>query len=269
MKTKICLVFILVMVNISFSENYSGEKSYVNKKADLAHIASGSSLLALELIGLPLISIYAVEHKMPKLHNPFNYIDEKEPFMEDKLWHFVGASMFTELNYYIYSKLFLMDKPYLISALTSLTFWTGIECMDALTGSGFSLLDETGDLLGITFGLLRLYYPNLPIRVRIGVKDWDAFANGFSKVLSSTIHHEIGKQYDYMKVEIVYVFPSDYLYTGLAISRKSDRTNLFGATAGFDLVSWLNSKKKGWWNSPLTVFDNHFSFNLEFTMWIR
>lgn len=269
MKTRIYLLFVLLIVNISFTEDYPGEKTLTNKKADLVHIAAGSCFLAMELIGIPLIDIYAVKQKTPQLHNPFNYISEREPFIEDELWHFVGASMFTELNYYIFSKLFLMDDPYLISAITSLTFWTGMECMDALTGSGFSLLDETGDILGVTFGLLRLYYPSLPIRVRIGVKDWNAFANGFSRVLKSTIHHELGKQYDYMKVDIVYMFPSEYLYTGLAISRKSDRTNQFGVTAGFDLASWLNSKKKGWWNSPLTVFDNHFSFNLEFTLWMK
>jgi hypothetical protein len=269
MKIRFFLLPILLIANTSFTEDYTGEKLLTNKKADLVHLASGSGLLALELIGLPLIDVYAVKQRTPVLRNPFSYIDEREPFIEDKLWHFVGASMFTELNYYIFSKLFLMDDPYLISALTSLTYWTGMECMDALTGSGFSLLDETGDLLGVTFGLLRLYYPDLPIRVRIGVKDWNAFADGFSRVLTSTIHHEMGKQYDYMKVDIVYMFPSEYLYTGLAISRKKDRTNLFGVTAGFDLASWLNSKKQGWWNGPLTVFDNHFSFNLEFTMWMK
>jgi hypothetical protein len=269
MKTKICLVLIILIVHISFTEDYTVEKKHLNKKADLLHLAAGSGLLALELIGLPLIDVYAIKQKTPKFHSPFNYVSEREPFLEDKLWHFVGASMFTELNYYIFSKLFFMDDPFLLSALTSLTFWTGMECMDALTGSGFSLLDETGDLLGVTFGLLRLYYPNLPIRVRIGVKDWSAFAREFSNVLSGTIHHEIGTQYDYMKVDIVYMFPSDYLYTGVAISRKSGKKNQFGVTAGFDIASWLNSKKKGWWNSPLRFFDNHFSFNFEFTMWMK
>lgn len=269
MKMKICLILFILNVNIFCTEDYPGEKVYTNKKADLLHVAVGSSLLALELIGLPLIEIYAIKKQMPELHNPFNYIDEKEPFIEDELWHFVGASMFTELNSYIYTKLFLMEKPYLISALTSLTFWTGMECLDALTGSGFSLLDETGDILGVTFGLLRLYYPDLPIRVRIGVKDWNGFVNGFSRVLSGTIHHEIGTQYDYMKVDIVYMFPADYLYSGLAISRKSGKKNQFGITVGFDIASWLNNVKKGWWNSPVRFFDNHFSFNLEFTMWMK
>lgn len=61
-----------------------------------------------------------------------------------------------------------------------------------------------------------------------------------------------------MKVDIIYMFPSENLYAGLAISRKSDRTNKFGVTAGFDVASWLIGKKKGWWNNPLKVFDNYF-----------
>ena len=267
MKTKLSLLIIIIIVNISFTKDNPVEKADVSNKADLIHIAAGSGLLVFELVGLPLINIYAVNPHMPALRNPFNYVYEKEPYIEDKLWHFVGASMFTELNYYIYSRLFMMENPYLMSALTSLTFWTGMECMDALIGSGFSLLDQSANILGITFAILRLYYPNMPLRVRVGVKDWSDFASGFSRVLSGTIHHELGTQYDYMKVDIVYMFPTENLYAGVAVSRKADKKNQFGVTAGFDIANWLISKKKGWWNGPLRVFDNHFSVNLEFTIW--
>lgn len=269
MTFKYSLLLLVIFAGIICSENNQIKITKATNESKLLPIATGSGLLAVEFIGIPLINMAISYKKIPHLKNPLKYIYEKEHYMEDKLWHFVGASIFTEMNYYLYEKLYFIDEPYIVSGLTSLAFWTGIECMDGMAGSGFSLRDETANILGITFEILRLRYPNLPLRVRIGAKNWNEFSNAASRVFSGAIHHELGTQYDYMKVEFVYLFPTENLYAGIAISRKNQKDDQAGISAGFDLISWLNNKKKGWWNYPLKSFDTHFSLNLELTYWLN
>lgn len=259
---------ISLLIASSLYGNVKNDDITQHKKINALYTTTGVSLLAFQFVGIPLLDIAINYRELPELTNPFRHVFEKEPFIEDELWHFVGAASFTDLNYYLFKHLLNSEHPLILSGITSFSFWTGMECVDAIMGNGFSLLDETGNIAGIAFGLLLLKYPDFPFRVRIGVKNWNEFLRATSRIASSGLHGEIGSQYNYMKVEFVYLFPSS-LYSGLAVSRKDRKQNQFGITSGFDLIDWLVKKKNGWWNFPLKLFDNHFSVNLELTIWLN
>lgn len=259
---------ISLLIASSFCSHAENNITIQHNRPNALYTVTGVSLLTFQFAGIPLLDVALNYQKFPKLTNPLKHIYEREPFIEDELWHFVGAATFTDLNYYLYKHLLHSKHPLLLSGITSLSFWTGMECVDAIMGHGFSLLDETGNIAGIAFGILMLKYPDLPLRARIGVKNWNEFFKAASRIASHGLHGEIGPQYNYMKVEFIYLFPSS-LYTGLAVSRKENKRNQFGITSGFDLINWLNKKKNGWWNFPLERFDNHFSLNLELTIWLN
>ncbi len=261
-------LLISLLIASSLYGNVKSNNNLQYNKANALYISSGVSLLAFQFVGIPLLDVAINYQKFPKLTNPLSHISESEPFIEDELWHLVGAAAFTDLNYYLFKNLLNSEHPLILSGITSFSFWTGMECVDAIMGNGFSLLDESGNIAGIAFGILMLKFPDLPLRIRLGVKNWNEFLKATSRIASSGLHGEIGSQYNYMKVEFVYLFPSN-LYTGLAVSRKDRKQNQFGITSGFDLVNWLVKKKNGWWNFPLKFFDNHFSVNLELTIWLN
>jgi hypothetical protein len=262
-------LLISLLIASSLYGNVQNSNNLQPNRINLLYTASGVSLLAFQFAGIPLLDVAINYQKFPKLINPLSQIFEKEPFIEDKLWHLVGAATFTDLNYYLFKYLLNSEHPLILSGITSFSFWTGMECVDAIMGNGFSLLDESGNILGIALGIIMLRYPDLPFRVRLGVKNWNEFIKATSRVASGKLHKEIGSQYNYMKVEFVYLFPSTSLYTGLAVSRKEHKQNQFGITSGFDLLDWVVKKKNGWWNSPVKLFDNHFSVNLELTIWMN
>jgi hypothetical protein len=229
----------------------------------------GAGLLGLEFIGLPILDIKCNYKKIPALRNPFAFVAEKEPFLEDELWHFVGASAFTELNYIILENYLFIHKPYLLTGLLTIAFWTGMECLDALSGSGFSLRDELGNIAGTTFSLCKLKYPDIPFKVRIGIKDIRSFNSSIQKAVNGSIHHQLGKQYDFMKVEFIFILPDSYVYTGAAVSRTGNREDLYGVTLGFDALDCINDLKDGWWNKPLGFIGRHFSTSISFTYWLN
>ena len=99
-------------------------------------ITSGIILLGAECIGFPLLDVKFNYGKLPRLRNPFRYIKEKEPFLQDELWHFVGASAFTELNYYLF-RIALSGKPISDQWSFSIAFWTGMECLMHYREAGF------------------------------------------------------------------------------------------------------------------------------------
>jgi hypothetical protein len=256
------LFFIPVHSEISPPTDTSGNQSNRSIK-----ITAGAVLLGIECIGFPLLDVKFNYGKIPRLRNPFRYVKEKEPFHEDELWHFVGASAFTELNYALFQDLLFIENPYIITGLTSIAFWTGMECFDALSGSGFSVRDECGNVFGTLFSLYSIKHPDFPVRMRIGVKNLRSFSTALKKAVSGSVHHQLGKQYDFMKVELIYMIPDLPVYTGVAVSRNSSREDLYGVTAGLDILEYCNGLKSGWWNKPLAFVGNHFSLSVNFTWW--
>lgn len=232
-------------------------------------VATGCGILALELIGIPAVDFKYNYRTIPKIDNPFKYVCEKEPYIQDELWHFVGASALTEINYRMFSNCFMMQNPYVVSGLLTVALMTGMECCDAWCGSGFSVRDECGNILGTIFSLVKIRYPEFPVKVRIGIKDLSSFNVAVKNALHESVRHQLGKQYDYMKVELIYTIPDLFLYGGVAVSRTDNKKDLFGITAGLDVFDCVNSVKKGWWNESLSFVSRYFSASVSFTYWMK
>ncbi|MFP4418309.1 MAG: hypothetical protein ACOC41_07305 [Chitinivibrionales bacterium] len=230
----------------------------------------GTGMFLTEFIGLPLLeATFSWEHSL-RLQNPFKYIKETEPYIQDELWHFVAASTFTELNYGILKNYFGAKKPILAAGIISMVSWTMLECLDGMAGSGFSLRDQAGHTLGAGFGMLSLAYPDMPLHMRVGVKSWPSLFEAFGDAISSGNYSEsLADRYSFMKVELIYLHESS-LYGGLAVSTTEETEhNIFGITAGFDFVKWLNKRSQGWWNAPLDFVSNHFVTSLTLTWWFE
>ncbi|HEX2957520.1 MAG TPA: hypothetical protein VHO70_11855 [Chitinispirillaceae bacterium] len=267
LKHSSCLLVVFVLLYSSVSS--ASIDTVEHRKPSSGSVLFGISLIGLEFAGLPLLDVKYNYRKFPKLDNPFNYIEEREPFIQDELWHFVGASALTEVNYSILQNCFAIEKPYLLCGLMTFSFWTGMECLDALSGSGFSVRDELGNLLGVTFSLIKIRYPGFPFKVRIGVRDIRSFATSIQKAVTGSIHHQLGSQYDFMKVELICRSPDTYLYTGVAVTRTENRQDLYGITFGLDAVDIVNDLYSGWWNKPLGFITRHFSTGISFTCWLK
>jgi hypothetical protein len=87
------------------------------------------------------------------------------------------------------------------------------------------------------------------------------------KAVTGSVHHQLGRQYNFMKVELIYMIPDLPVYTGFAVSRNSKKQDLYGVTAGIDIIDYCNGLKDGWWNKPLAFLSHHFSFSVNFTWW--
>jgi hypothetical protein len=259
------LIISLVFTTVCSASIETPEK----KEPSTGSVLFGISVIGLEFAGLPLLDIKYNYRKFPKLDNPFHYIEEREPFIQDELWHFVGASAFTEINYRLLQNCFGMENPYLLSGLMTFTFWTGMECLDALSGSGFSVRDELGNVLGVTFSLIKIRYPGFPFKVRIGVRNFRTFTKSVEKAVTGSIHHQLGSQYNFMKVELICRLPDTYLYAGAAVTRTENKKDLYGVTVGLDALDFLNDINEGWWNQPLGFVTRHFSTGISFTWWLK
>jgi hypothetical protein len=259
----------LVLSVIVYTTVSSASLNTPKKGPSSGSVLFGIGIIGLEFAGIPLLDIKYNYGKFPKLDNPFNNVKEKEPYIQDELWHFVGASAFTELNYGILQNCFGMESPYLLSGLMTLTFWTGMECLDGLSGSGFSVRDELGNVLGVTFSLIKIRYPGFPFKVRIGIRNFKSFATSLEKAIAGSIHHQLGSQYDFMKVELIYRLPDSYLYAGAAVTRTENRKDLYGVTVGLDALDFINDISEGWWNKPLGFVTRHFSTGISFTYWLK
>jgi hypothetical protein len=266
---KHCCCWLVLSVLICTTVSSASIDTTEKREYSSGSIVFGIGVIGLEFVGIPLLDIKCNYQKFPKLDNPFKYIEEKEPFIQDELWHFVGASSFTEINYMVLQNCFAMEKPYLLSGLMSLTFWTGMECLDALSGSGFSIRDELGNVLGVTFSLIKIKYPGFPLKVRIGIRNIKSFGTALEKAVSGSLHHQLGRQYDFMKVELIYRLPESYLYAGAAVTRTENKHDLYGVTIGLDALDFINDVNEGWWNKPLGFFNRHFSTGISFTCWIQ
>ncbi|NLG18715.1 MAG: hypothetical protein GX556_15405 [Fibrobacter sp.] len=227
---------------------------------------AGAGIIGMEFVGLPIIDRYLNWQKPVDWKNPFKNIEENEPYHQDELWHFVGCASTTELNYAVLKNLFGLDDPVYLSALSSLLFWTWMECLDGMNRSGFSIRDQIANTTGAIYSSIRLKYPGFPIYIRIGVRDWAGLT---AKALDRNLEALINVKYKMTKVEILYMAPN-YAYSGIVISNsEKGKDDKIGVTAGLDFAKMLNNEYKGWWNGPLGFFSNHLVLTLNFTYWVN
>lgn len=228
----------------------------------------GAGLLLTEFVVLPALDGTIGWEQPLRLQNPFRHIRETEPYIQDELWHFVGASASTNLNYHILRTFFDARDPVIAAGALSLLNWTIMECLDGMAGSGFSITDQIGNTLGAAFGMLSLTYPRVPVKMRVGVRNWSDLVDAVSDGVSTgNYSRSFSERYTFMKTELIYMHQTG-LYGGLAVSTHN-RTeyDMYGVTAGFDIIKWLNDRKEGWWNGPAEFTSSHFSAIVSFTWW--
>jgi len=199
---------------------------------------AGTAILCFEIIGAPILQKYIFWNRPPSAYKAFKF-DETEPYLMDKSLHFAGGALMTELNYYMLKETFGFEDPVLAAGAASFAFWTVMECFDGISSVGFSLRDQTGNTLGVLFGMFRLKYPSFPIYVRAGVEDMKRTMqwaqSGFSLKKYGTDY------YSMTKTEMIYMFDNN-LYAGIALSKgvgKNNYSNRFGVCAGYDLLNGM------------------------------
>ncbi|MFP4165147.1 MAG: hypothetical protein ACLFQB_08665 [Chitinispirillaceae bacterium] len=229
--------------------------------------AAGSGILGFEFVGIPVLSRYLNWKRPVKWENPLKFINELEPYLQDETWHFAGAHMTTEFNYHVLSHYFGREDPLVAAGVLSLAFWTGMECLDGLAGSGFSLRDQAANSLGAAFGMLKLRYPDIPVHFRLGVENWGRFLmfarSGFNRNKTGTDFYSI------FKTELIYVFEND-LYAGIALSKgrgKKNHTNRFGISAGYDLLNDIGENKDSHLCQFIDFLRRHLVLSIGVTYW--
>jgi hypothetical protein len=256
-----CILFVALFTN-------TGAVTLQNETKPIQphSVVVGAGLLGIECSAL-LINFLPGQNHLKFQTHPSNYFKEYEPYLEDKIWHIVGAASMVEMNYQIlhYYFNYRYSKP--LAGVLSMLFWTGIECSDALNGSGFSLRDELGDCAGVAFSLLRLYFPSIPLKVRIGVKEWGSIENIVTKGnMHSKYDNFYNNYYSIMKTEFVYTTHS--IYFGAALSKqRHGMSNIYGLTFGYDYVGKFNGMHRGWWNRPVNFFNRYFTATAGITIW--
>jgi hypothetical protein len=238
----------------------------------------GIGLLGIEYIGGPLLAHYVWWQDGFHWDNPFNYVGENEPYLEDDAWHFWAANTFTEYHYQVLTRCFHFRHSVPLACALTFISWTGVECLDALDAKDrwlFSWNDELANCLGITFWLFKHYYPDVPLEVRIGMRKWGKLLDYPRRAYTAlhdyeTYNKEHRANYSFLKVEAIYKV-YDELYTGIALSKRDDTShrNLWGITVGYDFINKLNEKKKGWWNEPLYYISKYTAITLGFTCWVQ
>ncbi|MFW6244452.1 MAG: hypothetical protein ACOC36_01055 [Fibrobacterota bacterium] len=238
-----------------------------NRTSLTVSYTAGAGMLGFEFVGIPVLSRYFNWKKPVKWGNPFDNVRETEPYLHDDAWHFVGANITSEINYHILSEYFGMEDPLLAAGLLSLAFWTGMECLDGLTGAGFSVRDQTANTLGAAFGVLKLHNPDIPVYFRVGVENWGRFLmfakSGFDRNKTGTDYYSI------FKTELIYVFDND-LYAGVALSKgrgKENYSNRFGISVGYELLNDIGENEDSWLYQSLDFFRRHVVLAIGVTYW--
>ncbi|KMQ49671.1 hypothetical protein CHISP_3421 [Chitinispirillum alkaliphilum] len=227
----------------------------------------GATVLGVEFIGIPA---FMLNFKGESINNsnPFLNVEENEPYLQDKVWHFVGAAAKTELNYRLLNHYFSLENPAAAAGALSFAFWTLMECFDGLTSAGFSVHDQIANTLGMAFGIFNIYYPDIPIRVRIGVESWGRF---FSFARSGFDLSSIGTDYySIFKTELIYVFENDF-YAGISLTKgrgKNNHSDRFGITVGYDIFGSIEENNNSWWAHTLAYFRNYLTLSVGATYWI-
>lgn len=246
------------------------------EKPSRARIATGIGLLAVEYIGGPLLAQHIWWQNGFRWDNPLNYISEGEPYFEDDGWHLAACAMFTEFHYQVLARCFGVKHPIILSGLLTFATWTGIESLDALDVNGkwgFSVNDEIANCLGIGFWVFKHYHPKVPLHIRVGMRKWGQMFDYAKRGLVAIDDYEQYAathmdNYSTLKVEAIYKV-YDEAYAGVALSKRDGyEENLWGLTIGYDFISKLNERKKGWWNEPLLYTSRYAAVTLGFTYWI-
>jgi hypothetical protein len=241
----------------------------------------GCTLIGAEYLLGPLVaSQYWWKEGLAR--NPFENIVESEPYLEDKIWHCANGATLTDLHYWTLNKFFNVDSRWGAMGMTFLTL-TAVELLDGSDRSGkwgVSWRDEAGNISGIMLWYLRQRYPSfVPIDVRLGIRRWNkvpSMIKNFAGDITSmdTRHYESLhlNNYSIFKAEII-VRPYSYFYTGLAVSCKTDGSgmgipeNLFGVTAGIDVLRWYANRRKGKFTPFANFIGQNLSLPLSFTFW--
>jgi hypothetical protein len=241
----------------------------------------GWSLIAAEYLAGPFIA-YQYWWKDGLSRNPFDNIFEGEPYLEDKTWHFWNGANLTDLHYWTLSKFFGIDSRWAAMGMTFFTLTT-VELLDGSDRDrkwGVSWRDEVSNVSGILLWYLRQKFPQyVPVDVRVGIRRWDRVpfmvANVVRDIKTSDSEHYRSlhmNNYSIFKTEII-VRPYNYFYTGLAVSCKTDSNgmgipeNLFGITAGIDILRWYANKYKGKCTPFANFLGQNLSLPLSFTYW--
>jgi len=251
----------------------------------------GWSILATEYVAGPIIaSQYWWKHAFGV--NPFTNINEQEHYLEDKIWHFWNGENISDLHYWTLKRFFGKDDPLLAMGMTFVTL-TGVELLDASDKEaywGLSLWDCAFNYGGIAFWYAKHKYPDkIPVDVRIGIRRWDKAyllmerALRFDKVFRSatsdpqeccpSFHYD---NYSIFKTEVI-VRPYSYFYIGGAVSLPTDENgcgsgkmgNLFGVTAGFDVIRYLAHRYPTKMTPFLNTFGKYCSASIAYTYWFE
>lgn len=258
-------------------QNSPGSNYYLfdPRSNEKRNIALGAGLLSAEYIILPTIAYYTWWSEGFKWDNPLNYIGEKEPFLADNAWHMAGCNMLTEFHYRVIHTCFRSRHSVLWATSLTLFTFTAVECLDALEKTGkweFSMGDAFANVLGVGFWTFKHYYPKTPVSLRVGIRKWGEVADlleeaataitDFSQFQAGDFDH-----YSILKVEGIYRFAPGF-YCGVALSRKDlpSRENLWGVTAGWDLVKAF--KGEGNRNSLLQTISEYVSIPVSLTYWL-
>lgn len=266
---------VCLFLNIAWggpAENYDS----LSSKEKKIRFTIGLGLLSAEYIGGPLLAQNIWWQNGFYWGNPLDHIGEKEPFLEDDMWHFAACNTFTEFHYRILKHGFNFKFP--ATGACALTFitWTGIESLDALDRKGkwlFSINDEIANCLGIGFWVLKHRYPELPVKIRVGMRKWSAMRSYVRKGLKAFDDYDdyAGDHldnYGILKVEAIYNVYNDF-FAGFAISKRegNSKDNLWGLVIGYDILNMLNTKRNGWWNTPVRLVGEFAAISFGFTYW--
>ena len=261
--------FALLLLTVFLTHQASAEKDSLSENLHYKtylKIAAGAGALGFQFIGVPLIDQKYNYQKPMNWDNPFKYVKNVEPFLEDELWHLVGSSTSYQMNYAIFKNLFGIKNPVITTAVVNFSLWSGMECLDGLMSTGFQVTDEFCNALGTTLGVIRILKPDFPVYVRLGVKNWSELMKATS---TGSRSYFVGHMYDFMKVDFIYMFPS-HIYTGVSISRKAEtKKDLPGITAGMDLGKFLVPRINGFFKGPLEFLSNNVSPSVSFTVWLK
>ena len=243
----------------------------------------GWTMLGVEYIVGPVVaSHFWWQHAFGT--NPFGNIGEKEPYLEDKIWHFWNGENVSHLHYWVLHDYFGKDSPWGAMGLTMLTL-TAIELLDASDSKAnweLSICDQLANMGGIAFWYLKHKYPQIPVDVRIGIRRWDRFDELIKRSYEypSNFHNPPPGQnthldnYSILKAEII-VRPYNYFYIGFVSSLKHNENgwgiaeNLFGVTAGFDALRWYANKYPGKITPFTNTFGRYVSESIATTHWFE
>jgi hypothetical protein len=256
----------LLIISLIFLQAHGADDSLkTDSNQTILKQIIGGSVIGFEIVGIPLADWYLNRHKPININNMSLSFRDAEPYIQDELWHFVAAASTNQFNYLILSECFDLDNSLLASIIISSIFWTGLEFLDGIAGSGFSFRDELGNISGILYSTIKTIYPDFPIYIRLGVHDWGLLSKTLDKMNIRKLFRE---KYCFMKVDILFM-AKNQIYGGLSISNTTNKHDRIGITAGYDLLKEMTEVQDARWNKLLNFITNYFTLSINFTVWIN